>query len=370
MLIQRLPTGRAPAGVPPADRLTGASRRALPTFATGAGSPDEVAIMPRFARSACVLSVLLVVAAAPAGVFQQLFRDLDYAATPLGSPLITTSDGTRVNGARSGRVRIAPNGLYNGYRLEYDRTYGADSTGRPETLWFGPFAQLTLQGPTQATLAYNHAKWFYTGTSEVLLNNVGYDLRSKLGLQDAELSGTFSLNQNLEVNSLGFYSLTLTASNANSEFKLDGVIVNDTQDINFNVGPIVVSGNVYYDAAVALATALGGDTTQLEDVFPQSPIDQIDDAIRTQLQQSSAQFNDLLTPKADLSAQLMAALLGGDQEAAGQLLSELAATAGQGTGDAELGATDVVIGSTVVPEPGTLLLAALGSLTVWYSRRR
>ena len=52
--------------------------------------------------------VVSLAASAQAGLYQDIYRGLDTLATPLGSVLATTADGTRVNGARSGRLRIAP----------------------------------------------------------------------------------------------------------------------------------------------------------------------------------------------------------------------------------------------------------------------
>jgi hypothetical protein len=142
---------------------------------------------------------------AEAGLWRDVFRGLDLSATPTGSPVVTTGDGTRVNGARSGRLRIVPNGvLGKGYRLEYNRSFGADSQGRPETLHFGIFSDLTLQGAVQATAGYDQfQKKVFSGDANFTVNSLQYDLKTKFGVQDAELTGTLNATGTLSLNPLG-----------------------------------------------------------------------------------------------------------------------------------------------------------------------
>lgn len=316
--------------------------------------------MRRRTVCACVLAMLMVAQAA-AGLWEDIFQGLDYLATPLGTPLITTADGTRINGARSGRVRIVPNGVFgDGYRLEFDRTFGPDSQGRPETLWLGPWGDVTLQGSTQATAAYNCAQGFCNGTLNFVVNGLNYDLRTKLGAQDAELFGTLNVNNFLEVNSLGFYNLTLNISNTNSQFLLDGVIVEDEEDTNFDVGPIVIEGNIFYDGFVAVLAALGADTSELAAASPESPIDRIVRAIEEQQQAAGSAIAGVSVEQT--APLLLASVLGGDEASAQELVEAMAS--------GELVPDTTRDPRSVVPEPGTLLLVAAGVGAMGVRRRR
>ncbi len=306
---------------------------------------------------------------AAAGIWQDIYRVIELAATPSGFPLVATGDGTRVNGARSGRVRIAPRGFGRGYQLEVDRSFGVDSRGREETFRFAGLGEMTLSGSTQMTLGYS-GRSFRTVQADVNVNNLNYDIRSQLGVQDARLRGTFSMSGELELNPLGFYNVSLTMRNANSEFLLNGVLVEDNQPMNFDVGPINIQGNLFVDGALALLTALGFDTTALEANFPRSPIDRINDAIRATLQANTLVAGTTVT-NPDVAALLMRTVVQRDGGAADELLTSLTRTATPGEGtSADADAAAQHIPGALVPEPGTLLLTVLGGALVAGGRRR
>lgn len=310
------------------------------------------------------MSLLAAIAAssvADAGLFEDIYRGLDLLATPSGFPIGTAGDGTRINGSRTGRLRIVPSGIGPGYELQFDRRFGADSSGRLETIYLGGLGELTLQGAIQATLGYN-GKEFRRGRADFNISNLGYDLASKIGAQDVEFFGTLNGSGSLDINPLGFYDLRMQIDNTNSQLLLDGLVVEDNQDTNFNVGPIVVQGNIFYDLALGLLTSFGVDTANLEGATPQSPIDRINDAIQQQLQASRVAGEGL---EAELAPLLLETVFEQDGEAAQELLAELAANAEPVPSE-----LDALPDATVVPEPGTLLLLALGGATVWYGRRR
>ncbi|MCK4341765.1 MAG: PEP-CTERM sorting domain-containing protein [Phycisphaerae bacterium] len=322
--------------------------------------------MRRSTLVALTVIVSLGVVSAEAGLWQDIYLGLNYAATPTGSPVFTTADGTQVNGARSGRVRIVPNGVVGrGYRVEFDRAFGVDSRGRPETLRFACGAELMLQGSIQATAGYTTGfnDKYKCGHAEMTVNNLHYGLRTKAGLQDVELFGTLDLINALEINPLGFYSLRLNISNTNSRLELDGLVIRDEKDINFDIGPIVVEGNIFVDATLALLTSLGVDVSELEQIFPQSPIDRIDDAIAEQLQ-TTVVAGELA--EADLAPLLLDSVFQQDEDALQQLVEELIASSGDLT-DGTAAKTGPEPGA--VPEPGTLLLV-LGGATLWCAKRR
>ncbi len=317
-------------------------------------------------RSTLVSLVLLAAfgtSDAWADFWQSVWRGLDYAVTPTGSPVFTTGDGTRVNGARTGRLRIVPTGVVgSGYRLEFDRSFGRDSRGRPEVLRFGPGAELSLSGVTQMTAGYTEYRGFRAGTLDVFANDLQYDLRTKIGLQDAQLTGTLSIFNQFEINELGFYTLTMNASNTDSELTVDGVVVRDEDETNFDLGPVSVKGNLYFDVALALLTSFGADVSGLESIFPDSPIDQINDAIAAEMQESGVVAGE--TVAADPATLLLQTVVAGDESAVDPLMEQLVAGA-----DVAPGASEHSVPATV-PEPGTLMLVALGGSTLWYWRRR
>ncbi len=312
---------------------------------------------------------VLCIPAAHAGLWQDIYRGLDLAATPTGSPVFSTSDGTRVNGSRSGRVRIVPNGVFDkGYRIEFDRTFGADSHGRPETLYLGSAGVLTLQGSTQMTAGYTKlGDKAFAGNANVNVNNLAYDLRTKLGVQDAELFGTLNLTGNLELNALGFYDLVLNGSQTNSQLKLDGVVIRDDKDTNFDIGPVVVSGNIFFDALLGMLTSLGVDTSQLETIFPKSPINLIDDAISEDMQSTLVAGE---TVKTDAAPLLLRTIFAQDGAAAQELVAGLAEGTLGGTSTDQVASQSAQSAPSLVPEPGTLLLMIVGSAVAWSRKRR
>jgi len=320
--------------------------------------------MNRSLLASFVLIAACGAAVAHADFWQNVYSGLDLMATPTGSPVFGTGDGTRVNGARSGRLRIVPNGVIGkGYRLEFDRNFGQDSRGRPETLRFGCGAELTLEGAIQATAGYNKCGDFRCGFGDLTMNNLTYTLRTKNGAQDAELTGTFNLQNNIEINEAGFYNITLSATNTNSQFKLDGVVVRDEKDSNFDIGPIMVQGNLFYDGAVALLNALGVDTASLEELFPASPVDQINNAISQSLQNASGLVAGT-SAENEMAPLLIQSVLTGNERATEALLDGL--IDGSLANSANTGPSAPLM----VPEPGTLLLFAVGGVALWYHRRR
>jgi hypothetical protein len=297
---------------------------------------------------------------AHADLWQNVWRGLEVLSTPLGGPLNSLADGTRTNGARAGRLRIVPSGIGDGYEIQFDRTFGVDSRGRSETLQLAGLAEITLDGATQATLGYNGSGAFRTYRADFFANNLTYSLRSKNGIQDVQLVGILSASNAFEINPLGFYTLNVSIRNTSSQLFVDGLAVRDQESTNFDIGPISIRGNLYYDVALAIMTAVGADTTELEKVFPRSPIDEIDAAIRDALQQAG------LVAGATTELEL-APLLGdtvADQTAADLFNSLVAQTASNSdcTGCSALAAT--------LPEPGTLLLFAGGAALTWRWRRR
>lgn len=302
--------------------------------------------------------VLLVLASmalpAQGGLYRDIYRGLGILATPSGSPLLSASDGTRVNGQRTGRLRIVPDSPGRGYSVEFNRTFGNDSEGRPEVLDLGGF-EMQLSGATQATLGFTR-RGGLVGNANVTANSLNYALRGKSGAQDIALTGTLNIQSSLEVNALGFYTLSTDVSNTNSQLTMDGVAVqNFQQPTNFDIGPINVKGNIFVDGLTAVLAQAGVDTTPLQQLFPESPLT----AIIQSLEQQMTAATQVAGLQVTSDGQLPPVPPGFGQAAGQTVLAGLQApvvTAGSGT-------------PGLVPEPGTLLLLCLGGLMVRWGRR-
>jgi hypothetical protein len=305
-----------------------------------------------------IAGLFLIVSPAAAGLYEDLYRGLDLLATPSGSPISYTADGFQTNGNRQGRLRIVSDRVGRGYTLEFNRRFGVDSTGRAEMLDLGAF-ELQLDGTLSGTLGYT-SRGLFTGTAEVYASSLYYATRLKTGAQDIQVLGTLNVAEQWEINQLGFYTGYATFTNTDSQVLIDGMLVNaDDLDTNFDLGPVAVEGNVFYDVAVALLASFGVDTTELEGVFPKSPIDRITDAIQEQLYGQTAS--------------VVAGLSLGTDELVGPPSSFGVAVADplQAQLDVGIDGGSSGNGSTPdLPEPATLTLMAVGAAATLASRRR
>lgn len=325
-------------------------------------------------RRSTILNIVVgtgLVASAHAGLWETVYRGLDIVTTPSGGPLQQTGNGTLVNGQRAGRLRIVPNGVIgDGYRLEMDRSFGVDSSGRPEVFRFGPYGDLTLSGSTSTTASYNRMGKLLFGEANFGVSNMNYELGTKIGVQDATLTGTLNVTNTLTLNTLGFYTLNVNVANTNSQLELDGVVVRDNEETNFNFGPIVIEGNIFADGAAALLGSFGIEIPGYSDVFPNSIVDELIQANAENQQEQAVVAGKTITA-ADLNSGeidagvlaplLLQTVLGQDQAAANELLSALS------NENLTIVSSETVAGAAV-PEPATLLVL-LGGI-VMLARRR
>lgn len=311
------------------------------------------------------LVALICCSSAYAGLFSDVYQGLNYAVTPTGSPISPAAGGGFQNGSRFGRVRIVPNRLGDGYRLELDRDFGPDTTGRPEIFNVG-VAQLQLQGQTQTTAEYTSRFHFYSGSITSAINNLNYDLKTKVGAQDAELSGTLNGSATMNINELGFYTLTVNIANTDSNLALDGLVINDpNKDTNFNVGPISVKGNLFADAVAAGASSLGANIQGFDKVFPKSGIATIDSIIANSIATQGS--------KTGTSSETDAASLGLTTDQLNQLKTSLLSDVTSAMFQQNSGAFAAALAETgspvSVPEPVTAGWAVLGLLVAFRGRR-
>lgn len=312
-------------------------------------------------------ALLWATCSASAGVWENFYRGLDILSTPSGNPVVQANDGTRINGARSGRVRIVPNGVVGkGYRVEFDRSFGVDTTGRPEVFRFAGLGQITLNGSTQVTAGYTRpVKGLYFGDSSFAVNNLTYDMQAGAGLQNARLTGTLNAVGTVNANMLGFYDVTLNVSNTNSQFTVDGAVANDETNTNFDIGPISLKGNLFVDLVSGILANTGIQATDLQDLFPASPSPWIDPLAPVAIQENAA--NENLDDRSRVTSLLLRTVLAQDQAAANELMETLVASEGAAL---DLGGEPAQTAPQAVPEAGTLTLLLTGGALVTARRRR
>ncbi len=180
-------------------------------------------------KTAAVSLTAMALACGPSSARADLINDLAYAADTIGFELLG-----------------AKNPLTGGIDfLTFTNFQG-------NTLDFGPF-DVTLQGPMSVQFSsggrgirgYEFA--FSTATSSA--NNpspLNYTFNIDSGNQLATISGSLLLDGALSVDELGFYDLRLNVSSRQTTDE-SGRFSNDTQQHDFDLGPIDVSGNIYAD---------------------------------------------------------------------------------------------------------------------------
>ncbi|HUW81417.1 MAG TPA: hypothetical protein VMZ31_01325 [Phycisphaerae bacterium] len=156
---------------------------------------------------------------------------------------------------------------YAGFTVEGQRNILTDGAvvnisqrffGQP--LNFGQ-TELTPNGQLRAQVGWDRrpipALQFFMDTGNAPLN---YELRRNFGMQDFLATGELQLSIGTEFNALGFYD-TIVGINNTGTFETEGLFGENSGHMDFDVGPINISGNVVADvlAAVFDALALGED---------------------------------------------------------------------------------------------------------------
>jgi hypothetical protein len=289
--------------------------------------------MRRVILGGCLMGLALGMAGpALAGVFEDTVRGLEYA-------------GFTFAGSR--------NPLSGGADFSLSRNFNN------ETLDFGA-SELTLTGPLDLT--------FSTGgrTLPVLdfsLNTGGqafdYVFKSSSGAQDLRIEGNFLLDATGSMNTFGFYDMRFQLSSRQNVF-LDGRFQDNVdRNLDFDIGPIDVSGNIFADALARV----------FDPVFEATGTENIFDSFsgRTQretlLQDMVAAAQTKLAQGQKLTDEDVAKLLG-YSSAYGMLGDEVPDLAFL----SDAYANNLVTPSTV-PEPGVLALL-LGATVCAAARRR
>jgi len=117
-------------------------------------------------------------------------------------------------------------------------------------------ADLYLTGQVNSSVGYTLRG---IPSAEFSLNTGGQPLAYSLifnnGIQDVTLSGGALVDIFTDINALGFYDMNFQISNR-GEYTSDGFLCSDTGTLDYDMGPINVSGNIFADAVAALTQPL------------------------------------------------------------------------------------------------------------------
>ncbi|MBN1488827.1 MAG: PEP-CTERM sorting domain-containing protein, partial [Phycisphaerae bacterium] len=176
-------------------------------------------------------------------------------------------------------------------------------------------------------------------------------------------AGSILINNSGSINALGFYDLQIFVSNR-GDYVEDGFIVVDDGDLDFDIGPINISGNVYLDMVAALTEPLFA-AANAPNPFAKLTgratkpvvISAMKDAITAKVASGQILTDDEIDALVNLS--ITASLL--DEPAFGEMAFTLTP---------ELDGAPLATQPYQVPEPTTLALLGLGVLALLRTRRR
>jgi len=208
--------------------------------------------------------------------FSEFVNDNDFRSTPQGGPLFDFNIFDQ---------RLEYNRLGDGYTFEYFQFFGPDSFGNVDTYDFGP---LTIQLGLDPNLVgqqpvgiHNRAGFtrrfipevfFESQTGQRAFNNlsgisqfsptpINYNISFNAGVQDFQWTGNALIDSEGRINILGFYDFELRVTNVGS-FEAGGILLEDEQVTDFDIGPIDISGNIMFDVAASIIrTIFAGPNT-------------------------------------------------------------------------------------------------------------
>lgn len=292
-----------------------------------------------------VLAVMVPVTSAQAGVWGAVARGFE-------------AFGYDFNGER--------NYLGNGWDINLNTYYSG------QTYNFG-FAELTLgEGsvtPSNIQVGYTmrgipsaHFSWDTGGQA------LPYTFKVNNGIQDFSASGSMLVDVSTDINVLGFYDTHVQISNR-ADSTTDGFFANEDGNLDFDLGPIDVSGNIYADALAAITqpiwTAAGTENpfTQFSSAASKvADLNETIDQLRARIESGEILTDEEMSKL--VNATLLSSIITGDSSK-GNLLSELL------TPVDETKATSAQPASLLneAPEPTTMLLL-FGPAAAFVLRRR
>jgi hypothetical protein len=181
--------------------------------------------------------------------YRGLFRGLSRLSAP-----------TAPSGQRLGQFRISREPFPDGWRFAFNRSFGPDAYGYPDRIDVG-LADLTFNSGTvrwQGQISQRGIPSVkFTAATPTPIN---YTLNVNNGIQDLSIEGAqLAYTTNMNVNALGFYDYVLSVS-SRGEYDIDGMLIVDSGSLDFDVGPVNMSGNLLGDALAVLTAPLFVDT--------------------------------------------------------------------------------------------------------------
>lgn len=263
-----------------------------------------------------MLSPLLVAATAEAQFFKALNQGLFWV-------------GFRVDGS--------PNPITKGFEVEATRFF------INETMDFGA-GTLTFSGPLvlNARMAKRPIKGLTFGVST---NDqpLEYTLTLRDALQELIIDGEITIEMQTSINGAGWYRKVINVTNRGT-LEADGLLAEADNNLDFDLGPIDITGNIFLDAVASLLDALGVDSSGLRGITSAGPL-----VVLGEQEIASMDLLDLSDPE-QIARYVNSVVLSGVAEAAKTAPAQQAASP--------------------VPEPSTLALLAVlsGSVLLWRSR--
>ncbi len=143
--------------------------------------------------------------------------------------------------------QVAKNYLGKGWDFDATAFYSG------QTFRFG-LADLTL-GETNSSSVAISAGYTLRGLPQARFSMetsrpLSYTMKANYGVQDLTATGNILLDIDTTINALGFYDLTFHISNR-GQFQTEGFAGTDQGTLDFDAGPIVVSGNIFADVLAA-----------------------------------------------------------------------------------------------------------------------
>jgi hypothetical protein len=218
-------------------------------------------------------------------------------------------------------------------------------------------------------------------TAHFIFNTGGrpldYRFTSHIGGQNLDIIGSALINVDTRINQYGFYQVTLQASNR-AQVGTNGALGTDANlpDLNYDIGPLSLTGNIYVDAIAAITDPF------FEQFGTENPFRAFDQGIAG-LASATTRVDDLLTRLESgqlLSDQDLATLISNSilssamgKEPSAKLFQNLVVPDDLLASNAKVAQPEAAfeLVTSPLPEPGMLLLLASVSAGFFaFSRRR
>ena len=327
-------------------------------------------------RNRCIVFVMgaLMVGVWSARAEAQFYSGLLRGFSRLSAP-------TAPSGQRFGQFTLSEEPLMDGWRMDFNRSFGPDSVGRPNRLDLGPLDVSFNSG--QVTTSAQYSKRFipmaeFTSFTPQAIN---YSVGLNTGIEDFTIQNAqVAWNTSANINALGFYDYVLNASHR-GDFELEGMLIDEHGSLDFDIGPVNMSGNIVGDVLAAITEPIFSATGQ-DNPFAQFSaratkrieVENTKEGLTERAQAGEVLSADELSEL--LEATLVASTLDGEMPDFSFLGDEeFAATLEAVDVDLVEGGVDVVLGydadgNVLVPEPGTVMFLLLAGAAMVVLRQR